>query len=38
MTWLWLLEVNGARSQSAQRSRIRKPVILAIRSSWEGHT
>src|SRR5215471_10921804 len=37
-TWLWLAEVNGARSQLAQRSRTRKPVILAIRSSSDGHT
>ncbi len=37
-TWLWLAEVNGARSQPAQRSRTRKPVILAIRSSSDGHT
>src|SRR6266567_3701262 len=37
-TWLWLPEVNGARSQPAQRSRTRKPPILAIRSSSDGHT
>jgi hypothetical protein len=30
--------VNGARSQPAQRSQARKPVILAIRSSSDGHT
>jgi hypothetical protein len=37
-TWLWLPEVNGTRSQPAQRSRTRNPVILAIRSSSDGHT
>ena len=37
-TWLWLSEVNGARSHPAQRSRSRNPAILAIRSSSEGQT
>jgi hypothetical protein len=35
-TWLWLPEVNGARSQPAHRSRTRKPVIMAIKSSSDG--
>ena len=37
-TWLSLSEVKGARSQPAQRSRSRKPVILAMRSSSDGQT
>ena len=37
-TWLSLSEVKGARSQPAQRSRSRKPAILAMRSSSDGQT
>ncbi len=37
-TWLSLSEVKGARSQSAQRSRSRKPAIVAMRSSSDGQT
>src|SRR5205085_7190637 len=37
-TWLSLPEVKGARSQPAQRSRSRKPAILAMRSSSDGQT
>ena len=37
-TWLSLPEVKRARSQPAQRSRSRKPAILAMRSSSDGQT
>lgn len=38
VTWPGLSGVNGERSHPAQRSRRRKPVSLAIRSSSDGQT